>query len=233
MPANLLLPPLDLLAIAWFALVWTAYSWLVEASPWSRRSLSNAMDRQRHVWMQTMSEREQRIVDASIMNGLQNGTAFFASTSVLAVGGAFALLNSADQILLIFSHLSPTGPMTRREFELRGLGLLLVYAYAFFKFGWSYRVFNYASILVGAVPPPAMCLSETGQAAVERAGDMIVSAGRHFNRGMRAFFFSVAFIGWFIGPWSFMLATVLIAVVLARRQFVSDSYRAVHGHGPA
>jgi len=228
-----LLPPLDLVAIGWFALVWSAYSYLVEKSRWSRRSLSLAMDAQRHVWMRTMAAREQRIVDASILAGLQNGTAFFASTAVLAIGGAFALLTSADQMLLIFSHLSPDGPMSRRELELRGLGLLLVYAYAFFKFGWSYRLFNYASILVGAVPPPAECATPAGQEAVCRAGDMMVSAGRHFNRGMRAFFFSVGFIGWFVGPWSFMLATTLIAVVLARRQFVSDPYRAVHGPGAA
>lgn len=233
MPESLPLLPLDLLAIAWFIVVWTAYSYLVEASPWSRHSLSRVMDAQRLVWMRAMSEREQRIVDASIMNGLQNGTAFFASTAVLAIGGSFALLTSADQVLLIFSHLSPNGPMNRRELEIRGLGLLLVYAYAFFKFGWSYRLFNYASILVGAVPPPAACRTLEGEAAVRRAADMIVSAGRHFNRGMRAFFFSIGFIGWFVGPVSFMAATLAISVILARRQFVSDSYRAVERAGAA
>jgi uncharacterized membrane protein len=231
-PADLPLQPLDLLAVAWFAAVWAAYVYLVEVSPWRARSLSRAMDDYRRVWIRTMSEREQRIVDASILAGLQNGTAFFASTAVLAIGAAFALLNAADEMLMVFAHLSPSGPISRREWEIKGLGLLTIYAYAFFKFGWSYRLFNYASILVGAVPPPAACETAEGRAAVERASEMLVIAGRHFNRGLRAFFFSIGFLGWFAGPVSFMAATTLIAVVLARRQFASASFRAVRGGSP-
>jgi uncharacterized membrane protein len=37
-------------------------------------------------------------------------------------------------------------------FELKVFGLIAIFAYAFFKFGWSYRLFNYSSILFGAIP---------------------------------------------------------------------------------
>ncbi len=32
-------------------------------------------------------------------------------------------------------------------------GLALIFVYAFFKFAWAYRLFNYGAILIGAVPP--------------------------------------------------------------------------------
>ena len=30
------------------------------------------------------------------------------------------------------------------------IGLAVIFVYAFFKFAWSYRLFNYAAILLGA-----------------------------------------------------------------------------------
>jgi len=51
--------------------------------------------------------------------------------------------------------------------------------------------------------------------------------GRHFNHGQRAFFFALAFLGWFGGPFVFMAATAAVVVVIWRRQFASDSLRAV------
>ena len=32
-------------------------------------------------------------------------------------------------------------------------------------------------------------------------------AGKHFNRGQRAFFFSLAYLGWFVSAYLFIVAT--------------------------
>jgi uncharacterized membrane protein len=40
-----------------------------------------------------------RMVDAQVTAALQNGTAFFASTSLIAVGGALTLLRSSDEVM--------------------------------------------------------------------------------------------------------------------------------------
>ena len=47
-------------------------------------------------------------------------------------------------------HLVADAP-PRQLFEIKVLGLMALLAYAFFKFGWSYRLFNYCSILLGAL----------------------------------------------------------------------------------
>lgn len=217
---------LDYLALGWFVVGWLVYGTLIDYSPWTPETLSETMREERRRWMRTMATRENRIVDASIMSGLQNGTAFFASTAVLAIGGALALLNSTDRLIQIFSDLAVPTPAARQIWEAKGIGLLLIYSYAFFKFGWSYRLFNYASILMGAVPPPKEVDTPAGWAAVERAAAMANAAGHQFKLGLRAFFLSIGFLGWLAGPVAFFVATTLILYVQARRQFWSASHHA-------
>ena len=56
---------------------------------------------------------------------------------------------------------------------------------------------------------------------------MSTEAGRHFNRGQRAFFFSLAYLGWVLGPIPLMIATAGVVAVMVHRQFASDSLQAV------
>ncbi|MGA8320277.1 MAG: DUF599 family protein [Xanthobacteraceae bacterium] len=55
----------------------------------------------------------------------------------------------------------------------------------------------------------------------------MTDAGCHFNRGQRAFFFALGYLGCFLGPLPLIATTAGILVVMWRRQFVSESRRAV------
>ncbi len=96
----------------------------------------------------------------------------------------------------------------------------MIFAYSFFKFGWSYRLFNYCSIVDWR---RSRCRRErqNGRGANKRAGDLNVLAGSHFNAGLRGIFLSIGFMGWFAGPAAFVAASALILVILVRRQFFS------------
>ena len=61
----------------------------------------------------------------------------------------------------------------------------------------------------------------------ERNGLVITDAGRHFNRGQRAFFFALGYLGWFVSPWVLFVSTALVVVVIWRRQFASNAWRAM------
>lgn len=210
---------LDWIALAVFTASWAGYTWLVDLSRWRKLTLTAAMDRERHRWMENLLRRDIRIVDTAIVAGLQNGTAFFASTSLLAIGAAFAILTSSDQVLTAVGTLPIPFETSRAAWETKAIGLLAIYAYAFFKFGWSYRLFNYTSILIGAVPFAEQADSDEARRAVERASEMSVIAGHHFSLGQRAFFFSVGFLGWFASAWLFLVITIVVVVALCRRQF--------------
>lgn len=222
---------LDLIALAFFILSWLGYHYVVEMGPYAVRTLNMRMNLRRARWIRESAAREVRIVDTQVMGGLQNGTAFFASTSLLAIGGTLALLNATDRAVAIFSDL-PFVPMTPRSvWELKIIGLVAIFGYAFFKFAWSYRLFNYCVILLGALPPFHSKDERAMAHAVHETIEMNIAAGRHFNRGQRAFFFALAYLGWFLGPVSFIGFTGAVLVAMYRRQFASDATRVFNHPG--
>src|SRR5258708_34583433 len=95
----------DILAVGFFVLEWTVYAVTLEHSAYGRDSLSARMHAYREVWIRRMLDRQTRMGDMQIMASLQNGTAFFASTSLLAIGGAPALLRSTKEAPAVFSAL--------------------------------------------------------------------------------------------------------------------------------
>jgi uncharacterized membrane protein len=109
------------------------------------------------------------------------------------------------------------------------VGLAVTLVYAFFKFAWSYRLFAYVAILFGATPHAADKDTAEAAAHVVRTARLFTAAGRHFNRGQRAFFFALAYLGWFISPWVFIATTLAAVLVMWARQFASDARRAVLG----
>src|ERR1700752_3712132 len=96
---------LDILGGGFFALEWAVYAYPLERSAYGPDSLSARMHVYREVWIRRLLDREARMVDMQIMASLQNGTAFFASTSLLAVGGALALLRSTSEALAVLKTL--------------------------------------------------------------------------------------------------------------------------------
>ena len=148
-----LFAPLDLFALAFFSVTWIVYAVLLEWTPKGARGLNARMHGYRDEWMQQMLRRDMRMLDGQIMGSLQNGTAFFASTSLIAIGGTLTVLRSTEDLITIVSTLPFGIPTTRMEWEIKTIGLATIFVYAFFKFAWSYRLYNYVAIMIGAMPP--------------------------------------------------------------------------------
>jgi uncharacterized membrane protein len=81
--------------------------------------------------------------------------------------------------------------------------------------------------MLGATPGAAEQESHEAQTHVRRTARLFSAAGRHFNHGQRAFFFALGYLGWYAGPIVFLLTTAAVVVVIWRRQFASDSLRAI------
>ena len=216
----------DLAAFAWFAGAWIIYSIVIENTAKGRTSLNSLMNNYRDEWMEQLLMRDMRMVDAQVTAALQNGTAFFASTSLIAIGGALTLLRSSEEIITVMSLLPFGATPSRGLWDLKMMGLIIIFVYAFFKFAWSYRLFNYFAIMVGAAPPPEEKDTAAAQAFAHRAAKLCADAGRHFNRGQRAFFFALGYLGWFLGPLPLALTTTGVVIVMWRRQFASDARKA-------
>ena len=170
--------------------------------------------------------REMRMVDMQIMAALQNGTAFFASTSLLAIGGALTLLRSTEELILVVSGLPFGIQATRELWEAKTVGLVLIFHHASSssagRIGCSTTWRSWSA-------PCRTPRKGTPEAAahVRRTARLFEAAALHFNRGQRAFFFAIGYLGWFVGPVVLMIATVAVLWTMWRRQFACDAMRAV------
>jgi uncharacterized membrane protein len=81
-------------------------------------------------------------------------------------------------------------------FEFKIFLLTGVFIYAFFKFTWALRQYNYACALIGAAPPPDAPSART-EALAEHTAEVLSLAVTSFNGGLRAYYFALAALAWF------------------------------------
>jgi uncharacterized membrane protein len=212
--------PLEFGAVIFTGVLWLAIGLLVENAPASRQSVSQIMAQYRRDWMVQMAARDNRIFDAQMVGALRQGTAFFASTSVIAIGGALALIGNADQLAGVAEDLTLIDDPTLK-WEIKLLFLCTFLISAFLKFVWSNRLFGYCSVLMGAVPNDP----EDPQAAsiAAKAGEINIAAARSFNRGLRSLYFALASVAFLAGPEALILAGLFTTAVIWRREFASYS----------
>jgi uncharacterized membrane protein len=186
-----------------------------------RLFLDNRVDATRQAWLEHP--------DAPLpqpLDGAHAGTAFFASTSLIALGGALTLFHT-EEMLTAVARLPFGETPNHTQWELKVIGLMIIFVYAFFKFAWAYRLYNYVAIMVGGAPPAAEQDTPEAKTYAETTATIITEAGRHFNRGQRAFSFALGYLGWFLGPLPLIATTAGILAVQWRRQFSSESCQAV------
>jgi len=212
----------DLVALALFVATTLAMTLVIEHPPARRPSVARLMERHRRAWMESFAKREMRIFDASLLTTLRSGTSFFASTCLIAVGGVAALLGQTERILGVVRDLGgQPGVAAAAIWEAKLIAILVLLVQAFLKFVWSHRLFGYCAVMMGSMPDPG------DSATVDRATRLQFSAARSFNRGLRTIYFTLAAMTWFLGPVPLMVATLLTAAMLARREFFSESRRAL------
>ncbi len=220
---------IDYIAIGWFVTAWLGYIVIVDYSPMRRRSVSAAMNGYRRRWIGEMLKREMRLVDTQILGNLMTGIGFFASTTILLIGGLFALLGASEAAISALAELPIAIRTTRPVWEAKVLLLVLIFVYAFFKFAWAYRLSNYCAILIGAAPPASDLAAQEDNSYIERLARVANQMGHHFNRGLRAYFFALATLGWFIHPALFIFASTWVLLVLYRRDFRSREFHLLDG----
>lgn len=217
----------DIIALIFFIGVWVGYAQFAEWKRNHSKCLNQIMEQYRYVWFKTLLKREQRMIDTAVMSGLQNGTAFFASSALLGVGGSISLLAASEKIMRIATHVPFAGSVSVAVWEVKIIGLTMIFVYAFFKLAWAYRLFNYSAIMIGAAPVKEERHTQEASEITDRGARLNIVASKHFNRGMRAFSFALAYLGWFVHPFAFIAGTLFVGLVIYRRIFASDALAAL------
>lgn len=222
---------LDIAAGIVFLISWLGFVFLANRINTERPSLISTMRHFRQRWIERMTERDNHIGDAALLSNLLRGALFFASTTVFILGGLVALLGTAAKVAEVIAQLPYAAAVDQRLAEVKALILILLYVYAFFKFTWSAWQYNVLAILVGAMPEVA-AERETRMRYSEMCSKVLWLAGESYNNGIRAYYFSIPLMAWFIDPLLFLVTTIIITFVMYRREFHSPMLQALRLNAP-
>ncbi|UCV04818.1 DUF599 domain-containing protein [Dechloromonas denitrificans] len=214
------LTAIDWLSIAIFFACWAGYAWFSEHSQSGSAGLIGTSQSYRLLWAFRMLERDNRVMDSTLIGNLVTSVSFYANTTIYIIAGLVAALGASDRLLSFTTELPFGGAGNRELLEIKLMLLLASFVFAYFKFTWSLRQFNLLSILVGAAP-----LGKAGEPGIDTYAHQLAIAnnlaGDDFNRGIRAYYFGLAASGWLLHPLALATLAILVLIVLYRRDYRS------------
>ena len=223
------LPGADWAALLLFFAGWVGYARFAHQRATVQPSVLALTNRERTRWMLQTTWRENRIVDSAVVQNLSASPSFFASTTILIIGGLLAVLSTTERANEIVREIPFAARTSLLVFDLKVVVLTAIFVYAFFRFTWSLRQYTFGALVVAAAPPANHFTNDADREAfAARAGRVMGLAAETFNDGLRAYYMSFAVTAWFFSPWAFMAATAFVVFVLYRREFHSDVVAALN-----
>ncbi|NNK77877.1 MAG: DUF599 domain-containing protein [Litoreibacter sp.] len=210
----------DLGALFLLAISWLVLGWMIEHPGKRHPSVTLIMAGYRRDWMHELVTRDPRIFDATMLSSLRQGTAFFASGCMLAIGGVLAVVGNSQQLLVVAADLT-LEEVPAFIWQLKLMVVVLFLTNGFLKFVWANRLFGYCAVMMAAVPNEIdhpMAYPRAAQAA-----EINIRAALNFNRGLRAIYFSLGTLAWLLGPLALLLATAFVTGLIWRREFSSHA----------
>lgn len=201
---------------------WLVYALFVGRFERRRPSLSSLMVVQRRRWVANAVQRDNPI-DALLASNLMSSVSFFASTTVLMILALFAVLGQIPALMGALNQLQPEGTITTRDLEWHLVSVQIMFIMAFLAFTLSIRQFNHFCVMLGA----ADHLEKSEEREVDAIAKLNSLGARYFNQGIRAYYFSVASLAWFISPMASVIASLAITIFIVHREFFSVARQVV------
>jgi uncharacterized membrane protein len=220
--------PLDTIALAVFFIVWVVYNWLFDSRFRRSGSINAGMMAVRRAWVVRLLAREQKVMDSMLVGHTIHSAAFFASTTTILLAGMVGVLGASERIHASISGISVLLSPNQTLFEVKVLLIIGVFVYAFFKFTWAIRLLNYFCAVIGGAPDIRGASPDDER--TRRMTSILDQGIWQFNAGVRAHYYTLAVLGWFLHPVAFIVTTLLVTAVLVHRQLFSPTARAIADH---
>ena len=215
---------LNIISLLWLILAWSGYTLFAYfMGKNSRNNLSFELNALRKQWMRELLKRDLRIADATLISNLERNVTFLASSSKLILLGLITAMAATDSVQSILNNVPFVNPGSELLINIKIFVLIIIYTYAFFTLSWSMRQYGFVTVVFGAAPSveEAQENQEIREEFIRSGSKLIDLAGHTYNNGLRAYYFSLSILAWFISPWLFMLATTAIVIMLYIREFQS------------
>lgn len=217
---------LNAVAVGWFLCAWAGYTLYARRKALTTDCLYTAVDKYARRWMEQITRREVRIADATALATLERNITFFATSTVLILGGLLTILGSQQKAMDVLASIPFAADPTPGMWEIKLTLLIIAFVYAFFTFTWAMRQMTFVTMMVGGNPLPQESEEERKRFA-DSTAQVLVLGSSAFNYGLRTYYFCLGALAWFIHPLLFMAATVWVVRVLYRREFHSAALLAM------
>jgi uncharacterized membrane protein len=224
MPPDMYLP--QAMAVALIFLLWGLYARILR---WiGKGSLNSQLHVVRLRWlaMHKGIGRQFRMFDAILLGHISNSVSYFGSATLLVLAGLVGALVNVNRVYATASELKFLAPMSQDLFTLYFAVLTFILGISFFAFTYALRKMSYTFALLGGLPEDAE-MTPDSRVMVEETATVLTEAVRSINNGIRGFYYAVAALFLFAGPYYCMAATMAITALLYYRQMISPTAIAI------
>jgi len=225
---------LDIASFCWFLVCWIGYATFTRRAAKTTNTLSSVLYRFRKEWVAKLRTNGMSEVDGELLASLERQVSFFASTSLLILASLVGVLSTSSDSFMNLSSLSFVTTVSIQIIQIKLMVLIVIFTYAFFTFTWSIRQYGFCFILFGSSFNTVRYYKEVDEyRAVAKERDfkavakLLDRAAHSYNYGLRAYYYALAVLGWFINSWVFIVACSLTVFVLYRREFKSATVEAL------
>ena len=194
-----------------------------------RGSLNSQLHAVRMRWLKVhqSTDREHRVFDAILLGHISNSISYFGSGTLLVLAGlvgALANVNSVFNLTRGLAFIDHT--MSLQLFTLCVFLLAAILAQCFFSFTYALRKMAYTFAMLGGLQSTR---ADSVEARVmgEQSAVVLTEAVRSINTGIRGYYYAVAAMFLFAGPYACIAATLAITALLYYRQLFSPTAAAI------
>ena len=170
-------------------------------------------------WMRMLleSHRENRVFDGILLGQLSGTMSFFGSATLIVLAGLVGTLASINRVHASLSEMAFFPPISLNLFTTYFVALTLIMAFSFFSFTYALRKLGYTIALIGGLNE-ARHKNAHSEVMIAQTAIVLTEAVKSLNHGIRGYYFSVAALFLFAGPYPAIIMTLGIAIVLMYRQ---------------
>jgi len=199
---------------------WFAYNYGVPLFERRRPSLSVIMSMQRRRWVANAVARETPL-DAILSGNLMGSVSFLASTSSILALGVFTAFGNLTALMGTLNTVGVRVSYTPQDVQIHLFTLLAIFVLSFFSFTLALRQFNHFCILLGAIDHSGHTTADE----ITAIAQLNTLAAKNFNNGIRAYYFAVPMVFWFVSEWVAIGVSVVTVMFIVHREFFSSAHR--------
>ncbi|WP_421693925.1 DUF599 domain-containing protein [Aestuariivirga sp.] len=214
-------------AIGLIIVLWGFYTPILRQL--GRGSLNSQLHAVRLRWLQMnqAARREHRMFDAILLGHISNSISYFGSGTLLVLAGLIGALANVNNVYELTRGLNfVDSTMSLHLFTLCVFLLTAILTQCFFSFTYALRKMAYTFAMLGGLQASPTDELEA-KLMVEQCAVVLTEAVRSINTGIRGYYYAVAAIFLFAGPYACITATLTITALLYYRQLFSPTARAI------